>query len=81
MQGKGLDVAWLQTTDEVHLLVPTQPDIQKSDLSFQVHPNRLKLIVKGENLLSGDLPEAVNIDGMLISSQGTGLLLTLHLET
>ena len=65
MQGKDLDVGWLQTTDEVHLLVPTTDDVQKADLNFQVHPNRLKLTVKGETLLSGELPEAVDIDGMV----------------
>ena len=54
----------MQTTDEAHLLVPTEPDVHKSDISFQVHPNRLMLTVKGDSLLSGDLPEAVNIDGM-----------------
>lgn len=64
MQAKDLDVGWLQTTDEVHLLVPTNDAIQKADLNFQVHPNRLKLTVKGETLLSGELPEAVDIDGM-----------------
>ena len=53
----------MQTTDEVHILVPTEQDIHKSDLSFQVHPKRLKLTVKGNPLLSGDLPEAVDIDG------------------
>lgn len=42
----------------------TDPDVHKSDVSFQVHPNRLTLKVKGDPLLSGDLPEAVNIDGM-----------------
>ncbi len=68
MQGENLDVGWLQTTDEVHLLVPINADVHKADLSFQVHPNRLKLTVKGESLLSGDLPEAVNIDGMLYSN-------------
>lgn len=60
---QGTDVSWLQTTNEVHFLVTTQPGIQKSDLSFQIHPNRLNLTVKGESLLSGDLPEAVDIDG------------------
>ena len=43
----------------------TDPDVHKSDVSFQVHPNRLTLSVKGDPLLSGDLPEAVNIDGMI----------------
>lgn len=55
---------WVQNTDEVHLLLRTDPDVHKSDVSFQVHPNRLTLTVKGDPLLSGDLPEAVNIDGM-----------------
>ena len=64
MQKQGLDVAWLQTVDEVHILVPTDEGVQKSDLSFQVHPQRLSLTVKGESLLSGDLPEAVDVDGM-----------------
>lgn len=59
----------MQTTDEAHLLVPTQPDVHKKDISFQVHPNRLKLTVKGESLLSGDLPEAINIDGMTLAQE------------
>lgn len=63
-QKKGLDIGWLQTTEEVHLLVPTESEVNKSDLSFQVHPQRLHLAVKGESLLSGDLPESVDIDGM-----------------
>lgn len=66
MQDKDLDVAWLQTVDEVHLLVPTPQDVHKSDVSFQVHPTRLQLTVKGETLLSGDLPEPVEIDGMTL---------------
>lgn len=59
----------MQTTDEAHLLVPTAPDVHKKDISFQVHPNRLTLTVKGESLLSGDLPEAVNIDGMTLGTR------------
>lgn len=58
-----LGAVWVQNTDEVHLLLRTDPDVHKSDVSFQVHPNRLTLTVKGDPLLSGDLPEAVNIDG------------------
>ena len=59
----------MQTTDEAHLLVPTEPDVHKEDISFQVHPKRLTLKVKGESLLSGDLPEAVDIDGMTLCTQ------------
>ena len=62
----------MQTTDEAHLLVPTEPDVHKNDISFQVHPNRLTLTVKGESLLSGDLPEAVNIDGMTLGTSAAG---------
>ena len=64
MQKDGLDVAWLQTTEEVHLLVPAEQEVHKSDLSFQVLPQKLHLAVKGETLLSGDLPESVDMDGM-----------------
>ena len=64
LQKEGVDIAWLQTTEEVHLLVPAEQEVHKADLSFQVHPQRLHLEVKGETLLSGDLPESVDIDGM-----------------
>ena len=64
MQKDGLDTAWLQTTEEVHLLVPTEQEVHKSDLSFQVLPQKLHLAVKGETLLFGDLPESVDTDGM-----------------
>ena len=63
-QGKDLQATWLQTTDEVHLQIPTERDIRKSDLHFQVHPRRLKLTVKDKVMLEGDLPEAIDIDGM-----------------
>lgn len=59
----------MQTTDEAHLLVPTEQDVHKEDISFQVHPKRLTLTVKGESLLSGDLPEAVDIDGMTLGTR------------
>ena len=62
----------MQTTDEAHLLVPTAPGVHKKDISFQVHPSRLTLTVKGESLLSGDLPEAVNIDGMTLGTRAGG---------
>ena len=68
----------MQTTDEVHILVPTKQDVHKSDLSFQVHPKRLKLTVKGDSLLSGDLPEAVDIDGTTSSLTTPHDLSTYH---
>lgn len=75
-----LDVGWMQTVDEAHLLVPTKPDVHKKDISFQVHPNRLTLKVKGESLLSGALPEAVNIDGMTLGTRAGAMpLLRRHL--
>lgn len=77
--GKNLDVGWLQTTDEVHLLVPISADVHKADLSFQVHPNRLKLTVKGESLLAGDLPEAVNIAGSFWVFEETDLGRMIHI--
>lgn len=61
----------MQTTDEAHLLVPTEPDVHKEDISFQVHPKRLTLTVKGESLLSGDLPEAIDIDGTMLGTEAT----------
>lgn len=68
----------MQTVDEAHLLVPTKPDVHKKDISFQVHPNRLTLKVKGESLLSGDLPEAVNIDGMTLGTRAGGKALAVQ---
>ena len=63
LQEKKLDIAFIQNPEEALFLLPTEQDIQKSDLSVQFLPSKLKLKVKGETLLSGDLPEDIDTDG------------------
>lgn len=68
LQKRDLDIGFVQTVEDVYFLIPTEEDVQKPDLSLQVFPNRLDLKVKGDTLLSGDFPEAVDVDGRWLLS-------------
>eukprot|EP00879_Flechtneria_rotunda_P011269 GHRR01011771.1.p1 GENE.GHRR01011771.1~~GHRR01011771.1.p1 ORF type:complete len:328 (+),score=115.83 GHRR01011771.1:407-1390(+) len=61
MQAEGVAVSWSQTTDEVRIKVPVAAGVRGKDVSFEVHPTRLKLDVAGQCLLQGQLTEEGNI--------------------
>lgn len=64
MQKEGNKTAWLQTVDEVHILVPVDSDLRKQEVKWEVHPTRLRLQARGETLLEGDFgDERVDVDG------------------
>ncbi len=67
-------MTWRQTTDEVMLRVPVPADVRGREVSFDIHPNRLSLGVRGSSLLSGSLADAgsINTDGCYWTLEGEG---------
>lgn len=63
MQAQGHSLQWRQSTTEVDIFVAIDEDTKASDISFEVHPHRLRLSAGSEEILAGSLPERVSIDG------------------
>jgi hypothetical protein len=61
-QAPGCGASWTQNTEEVILRVPVDPAVRGKDVQFEAHPKRLALKVKGEDLISGSLADAGEID-------------------
>lgn len=53
-QKQGLTIAHRQGVRELFVRVPISDDVKGRDVSFEVHPTRLRLAVNDEVLLQGD---------------------------
>ncbi|EFJ50807.1 hypothetical protein VOLCADRAFT_120616 [Volvox carteri f. nagariensis] len=51
-------ISWSQTTDEVLVEVPVAAGVRGRDVSFEIHPRRLRLAVEGQAVLEGGLADA-----------------------
>ncbi|XP_014768251.1 nudC domain-containing protein 2 isoform X3 [Octopus bimaculoides] len=57
--------AWWQTVDEVFVLVNVQPGTSGRDIKCTIQPRHLKLVVKGETVIDGQLADVVRADDCL----------------
>ncbi|KAK9816585.1 hypothetical protein WJX72_002282 [[Myrmecia] bisecta] len=85
-QKPGSDVSWSQSVDEVDILMAVPADLQRRDVTWEVHPSRLKLQAAGEVLLEGDFgQEKVDLDGCFWvledAAQGRVVHITLAKQT
>lgn len=64
LQADNVPVSWHQSTDEVFIKVPVDDSVRGKEVSFEVHPTRLQLAVRGDTLLEGSLTDAgaINVD-------------------
>lgn len=71
-QAPGYNPTWTQNTEEVLLRVPVDQSIKGRDVQFEAHPKRLQLQVKGEDVVSGSLSGAgeIDIDGGWLQASG-----------
>ncbi|KIY99530.1 hypothetical protein MNEG_8433 [Monoraphidium neglectum] len=70
----GCSASWTQNTEEVILRVPVDPAVRGKDVQFEAHPKRLALKVKGEDLISGSLADAgeIDVDGTFWTLEAEG---------
>lgn len=55
---------WEQTVHEVLIRVPVAEGTKKKDMTLEIHPKRLLLTVRGEQVLAGDYGDkSVLVDG------------------
>ncbi|KAK9867412.1 hypothetical protein WJX84_000011 [Apatococcus fuscideae] len=59
----GRSARWRQSTTDVDIYVHVDDGTRSSDIKFEILPQRLRLSVGAEEILSGSLPERVSIDG------------------
>ena len=71
-QAPSAAASWSQTPDEVLLRLRVPPETRGKDVSFEAHPERLAVALRGgESLAAGSLADAgdVDVDGALHSLQ------------
>ncbi|KAI8468030.1 MAG: cyclophilin-type peptidyl-prolyl cis-trans isomerase [Monoraphidium minutum] len=79
----GCGASWSQNTEEVLLRVPVESGVRGRDVQFEAHPKRVTLKVGGQEVVSGGLADAgeIDIDGTFWTLESEGdkkvLLVTL----
>ena len=65
MQAAGTGIEWSQTVDSVSLSVKLPPATPRSSLTVKLHPQVISINVAGEEVLGGNLPGPIVVQGAL----------------